>query len=169
MNKDDTTDTCVMGDSEVGAAMTESLTEIVVRLRDSGLGKLPGRTDPAVRSTAEAFVGHLAEHLDEADALLPAVLDMAPATAAEIEVIRSDHRLLRGVAHDLFVGIVSGQPSKACDTARSFLAKLFAHADREKALMRRLTFLLDERDLRLLAGMCPSRRESTTDIGGESG
>lgn len=149
-------------------ALTESLIEVVGRLRARGLGDLRGCPDHAIHSAARAFIGRLKEHLDEAEVLLPALFDMAPESADDIPNIQSEHFMFRVASRNLVSAIAFGENSAAFDTARSLLAELLAHVEGEKALMRRLALSLDPSDLQPFAATRPNPSDPASRTGGES-
>jgi hemerythrin-like domain-containing protein len=115
--------------------LARTVADLVVQLRRRPYGDVLGRVEEAFRGSAEAFVDSLAQHLrHEEDVLFPALRKRDPATAREVDDLQAEHAVLRRLATGLARAIATNENAKACGVARTFLAELYAHIDRESKL-----------------------------------
>jgi hypothetical protein len=115
--------------------------------------------EEALYADADRFVGRLAEHLRYTEeTLFPALQEVEPGFACDIEGLKKEHRQLHLLARDLGLQIRGGAKEGACGVARSFLALLLDHIRRETKGVERLARSLDVLDARLLSKALVERR-----------
>ncbi len=146
--------------SEAGA-LSEALAGLVDHLRGGRPARSLGTPEDALSAEADRFVGGLAAHLRYAEeTLFPALEEVEPGAACDLEGLKRDHRLFHLYARDLAIQIRGGEKEKACGLARSFLAVMLDHLHRETDGVDRLVRSLDVVDARRLAGALESSATS---------
>lgn len=101
------------------------------------LGYLEAAPHPALaealRTSADAFVDALAEHLRrEEDVLFPALREASPAADEILRPLTDEHGSLRVFASELARRVAVDDREGAKEVARSFLAALAEHLEREE-------------------------------------
>ncbi len=146
------------GDDET---LVDALAGILGHLRACPSGDLRGGSKGALRGAAERFVGKLATHFQYADeTVFPTLRRAEPGFAGDIEGLVSDHRLLHSYARDLATQLKAGDDGGAYAVARSFLAVLLDHVNRERTEVARLSSSLQAKDAtRLSEFLSNGRRE----------
>ena len=144
--------TTTLGRDENGT-LSDALAGILGHLRGHPYGRFFGRPEEALYGEADRFVRRLAEHLRYTEeALFPALREVEPGSACDIEGLEKDHRLLHLYARDLALQIRGGDKKRAYGVARSFLAVLLDHIQRETEGVDRFMHSLDVSDAQRLLG-----------------
>jgi hypothetical protein len=113
-------------------ALSDALAGILGRLRGYPDGRSPGESEENLHREADGFVMKLAVHLRHAEeAVFPALQKVGWGSAGGIEELEKDHRLLGLYARDLAAEIREKNRERAYGVARSFLAVLLDHIQRE--------------------------------------
>jgi hemerythrin HHE cation binding domain-containing protein len=137
--------------SEDGA-LSDALAGLLGRLRGGRAARFPGTLEEALNGDADRFAARLAGHLRYAEeTLFPALEEVEPGPACDLEELKKDHRLFHLYARDLAVQIRDGDQEKAYGLARSFLAVMLDHLQRETDGVDRLVRSLDVVDARRLS------------------
>ncbi len=123
--------------------LTESLASLIGYLRLGAYDGLRSALDEAVAQGADRFIGLLADHLrHEEEVLFPALREASPAAEELLKPLQEQHASLRVFASEFAQRLAVDDRDGACDVARSFLAALLEHIEREdrtvEALMKRL-------------------------------
>jgi len=121
-----------------GGALSEVLAGILGQLREHRYPRYRGGVEEDLRSAAEEFVERFAGHLRHAEETL--FLDLRKGgreSAADLDELEKDHRLLGLYARDLATQIRGQDREAAYGVARSFLAVLLDHLHRERVGVRR--------------------------------
>lgn len=146
-------------------ALGDALANLLGRLRGYPLARLPALCEGAHGDDADRFAEKLAEHLRYAEeTLFPALQELEPGSACDIEGLKKDHRLLHLYAQDLALQIRGGDKEEAHRVARSFLAVLLGHIDRETDGVDKFVRTLDVLDARRLS-MALAERSPAIDAG----
>ena len=118
--------------------LSDALAGILGRLRGPRYPRFPGGAEEALQSEADGFVKRLAQHLRYSEEnLFPALRTAGPGSAGDLDVLEKDHRLLGLYARNLATQIKGQDREGANGVARTFLAVLLEHLDREMSGMRR--------------------------------
>jgi hemerythrin-like domain-containing protein len=121
------------------AHLTDALAAVIGYLRMGAYDGLRRALDQALHSSADEFIGLLAEHLrQEEEALFPALRDAARGAAALLAPLQEQHASLRVFASELAQRLAVDDRQGACEVARSFLAALLEHVEREDRAVEEL-------------------------------
>lgn len=136
-------------------SLTESLAALIGYLRLGAYDGLRSALDEAITKGADRFIGLLADHLrHEEEILFPSLREASPAAEELLKPLQEQHASLRVFASEFAQRIAVDDRDGACDVARSFLAALLEHIEREdravETLMKRLHPMTVDRLLRRL-------------------
>ena len=127
--------------------LVDALVGILGHLRACPSHDLRGGPQGALRGAADRFVGKLANHFQYAEkTVFPTLREAVPGLAQDIDGLEKDHRLLHSYARDLATQLKAGDDGGAYAVARSFLAVLLDHMNRERAEVERLSGSLQAGD-----------------------
>lgn len=112
--------------------LSDALAGILGRLRGHPYARFMGGPDEALDGETDRFGRRLVEHLRYTEeTLFPALREVEPGYACDIERLEKGHRLLHLYARDLALQIRGRDKEGAYGVARSFLAVLLDHIHRE--------------------------------------
>jgi len=118
--------------------LSDALAGILGRLRGPRYPRFSGGAEETLQSEADEFVEKLAQHLRHSEeTLFPALRRAGPGSAGDLDVLEKDHRLLGLYARRLATQIKGQGREGATGVARTFLAVLLEHLDREMNGVRR--------------------------------
>lgn len=114
------------------AELTQALADVMSHLKKRQYGDVLGHLGVALQGSGDAFIDTLARHLlYEEQVLFPAIRNLNPETAEEVQALQAEHRRLRELATDLACAIKSDDLRRAYGVARVFLADLYRHIEHE--------------------------------------
>jgi hemerythrin-like domain-containing protein len=117
------------------ADLTRSLADLMGHLRTSQYGSVVSRLEETLRGSGDTFIDTLARHLlYEEQVLFPELRRRDAGTAGKVQQLQKEHAHLRELATELAREIKAVRLGKAYDAARTFLAELYGHIDREAAV-----------------------------------
>jgi iron-sulfur cluster repair protein YtfE (RIC family) len=120
------------------AHLTQALSELMTHLRKTQYGVAMGHFEEALGGSADAFVDTLARHLlYEESVLFPSLRRLDSGIAQDIRSLQAEHARLRELSLDLARSIQKRDTWRAYDIARTFLAELFDHIEREAKVTHR--------------------------------
>ncbi len=149
------------------STLADRLAGIIGYLRMQRYGDVSHALKDALHGACDKFVRRLADHLrHEEEVLFPGLLEASPGSAAMLEEIRQEHRLLHIYARELGVRLRARDEDGAFAVARSFLGALFDHIQREGDAVDSIVRSLDEAAARKIldlmlatSGACPECRK----------
>ena len=146
-------------------ALGDALAGLLGHLRGFAYARFYGRPEEALCDEADRFVGRLAKHLRYVEeTLFPALGQVEPRFAQDIEALKNEHRRFDSYTRDLAVRILGGDKEGAYEVGRTFLAVLLDHIRRETAGVDRFVHCLDAFDARRMSeAMAEGRRPSDRD------
>jgi hemerythrin-like domain-containing protein len=114
------------------AELTRSLADVMGHLRAGRYGVIAGHLEEALQGSGNVFIDTLARHLlYEEQVLFPELRHRDPGKAEQIRTLQAEHAQLRDLATRMACAIKSGKLEEAYAVARTFLAELYSHIDRE--------------------------------------
>jgi CheY-like chemotaxis protein len=116
------------------STLTSALSGIIRRLRGRRYEDLQNVLKNVLHGHAVHFAGDLAEHLRyEEEVLFPSLAELKASARPELELLEKEHDRLRDYSKKLAQRLTQGDGAGAADLARTFLAVLLEHMERESA------------------------------------